>query len=311
MAIELLNSRAKQIAAYAAFSVFALAVCVYLTFPYDALKDRVQREAEDQGYSVAVGSIGPGLRGVTVHDLGISKKGNPGDKPSEPLRVDSVALRPSLFPPGVALHARALGGTISGSVGGLSDTVVRLSFDDLNLAEGNLKAFSGVDLSGVADGQLNLDIPRSPVPGSKATEPDLSLATGNVNLTIAGVNVNGGTLSIAIPMYGPEPTPIDLPKLAIGNIEGKLKFDKGAGTVETLSAKGQGLELLVTGKLKLAKRLAYAEPNLELRLKTEPEFMKSLGVYGTGLSSVMPADPKDPTWRVAKLSGYLARPSFR
>jgi len=66
----------------------------------------------------------------------------------------------------------------------------------------------------------------------------------------------------------------------------------------------------MTGTLKLAKRIEYGEPNIELRLKTDPEFVKSLGVYGAGLAALAP-DPKDPAWRVARISGYLGKPNFR
>ena len=301
----------KVVAGYIAFSVFALLFCLYLTFPYDAVRERVQREADGAGLYVKMGSLGPGLRGITATDVQVRKKllGNE-TKPAEPLMVKSISLRPALFPPGVAFHANALGGKVDGSVGGLGDTAVRVEWSGLDLSQGNMKAFSGVDLAGTVSGALSLDVPKATIGGGKSSEPDLGQANGSLKLALDGVQVNGGTVNVAIPMYGPEPTPVDLPKIGIGDIDAAMKFEKGTGNVERFSAKGNGLEASATGTLKLAKRLEYAEPNLEFRLKMDGEFIKALGVYSAALMA-MQSDPKDPAWRLARLTGYLGRPNFR
>ncbi|MBI3185218.1 MAG: type II secretion system protein GspN [Myxococcales bacterium] len=305
------TARWKVIVGYVAFSLAALVVSVYLTFPYEALRARVQAEAEAAGLYVKMGSIGPGLFGVRARQVQISKRATGAEeKPPEPLIIKSVSMRPTLFPLGVAVKADALGGSVSAEVGGLREVVVRASAEELNLSEGNVKGFSGLDLSGKAGGELELVIPLAAIGGSKVKEPDLGQASGKLTLELSEVTVNGGSVEIAIPMYGPEPTPVDLPKIGLGEVNGAIKFDKGAGTIEDFTVKGKGLEVKASGTLKLAKRLEYSEPNVEVRLKTDPEFSKSLGVYGMGLSA-LPPDPKDSSWRLARLTGYLGRPSFR
>jgi type II secretion system protein N len=102
---------------------------------------------------------------------------------------------------------------------------------------------------------------------------------------------------------------MDMPKIVLGDLNGKVKFDKGAGTIEELKGKSTDVELAITGTMKLAKRVEYSEPNLEIRFKTDPEFVKRLGLIGGGLSMV-PPDSKDPNWRLGRLSGYLNRPRF-
>lgn len=305
------TARWKVILGYVAFSLFALVVGFSLTFPYAALKQRVQAEADAAGLYVKMGSLGPGFFGVTATNVQVSKKAaGDEEKPPEALVLESVSIRPSLFPLGVSVSASALGGSVSAAVGGLGDVTVRLTARDLDLSQGNLKGFSGVDLSGRASADLSLSIPKSTIGGARVAEPDLGQASGSISLDLSGVTVNGGTLNVVIPMYGPDPTPVDLPKIGLGGIAGKLKFEKGAGTIEELGLKGQGIEANATGTLKLAKRIEFAEPNVELRLKTEAEFLRSLGVYGVAFSQ-LPADPKDPSWRKGRLSGYLGRPSFR
>ena len=49
---------------------------------------------------------------------------------------------------------------------------------------------------------------------------------------------------------------------------------------------------------------------MEIRLKPDPEIQKRLGLLGSAVSMIGP-DPKDPTWRLGRLTGYIGRPQFR
>jgi type II secretion system protein N len=300
----------KRALAYVAFGLFALIASFFLTFPYDALKDRVRNEADAAGYFVRIGSMGPGLFSVRASELQLSKKADPNaEKPPEALRIDSVSIGPSLFPPGVSVTAKLLDGSVKARVSGLSTTGVSVSIDDLDLSKGNMKGFSGIDFSGTIGGDIDLKIPKAAVGGGPA-EPDFGAATGTVALATKALSINGGTMSLVLPMYGAEPTPLDLPKIAVGDLEAKLSFDKGAGKVDELHTKSTDLEIQASGTLKLAKRLEYSEPNIEVRIKAEPEFVKRLGLIGSALSMIGP-DPKDPNFRLGRLTGYLGRPNFR
>jgi type II secretion system protein N len=301
----------KRIAGYSAFSLFALFVAFFLTFPYETLKERVRLDADTQGYIVKIGSLGPGFFSLRASDVKISKKptGAPDEVPPEALSLDSVSVGPALFPPGVAVSAKAFGGSISAKAGGLSNISVKISADDIDLSKGNLKGFTGIDFGGTIDLNAALTMPRISV-GGGPSEPDLGGATGNIVIETRGVAINGGTANVVIPMYGAEPTPLDLPKIVFGDIVGKLKFEKGAGTIEEFRGKSADLEVAITGTIKLAKALAYSEPNLEVRFKPDSEFQKRLGLVGSALSAVG-SDPKDPTWRLGRLTGFMGKPNFR
>jgi type II secretion system protein N len=300
----------KRAVAYSAFGLFALVVSFFLTFPYDALRDRVKLEAEAAGYFVRIGSMGPGLFSVRTTDIELSKKvPETEEKPAEPLRIDSVSIGPSLFPPGLHVSAKLLGGSASVRVSGINSVSVRAELDGLDLSKGNVKGFSGIDLAGEIDADVRIDVPKASVGGGPA-EPDFGQANGYVSIDAKGLTVNGGTMSLTIPMYGPEPTPLDLPKIAFGDLGGKVTVEKGAGKIEDFHGKSTDLEVNASGTLKLAKRLEYSEPNIEVRFKTEPEFVKRLGLIGSALSMVGP-DPKDPNYRMGHLTGYLGRPNFR
>ncbi len=301
----------KRIALYSAFSVFALFLAFFLTFPYETLKERVRIEADSQGYVVRIGSLGPGFFALRATDVKISKKstGAADEKPPEALIIDAVSVGPSLFPPGVAISAKAFGGSVGVKAGGLTSITVKVDADDVDLSKGNLKGFTGIDFGGTIDLTAALTMPRISV-GGGPSEPDLGAATGNIVIETRGVTINGGTANVVIPMYGAEPTPLDLPKIVFGDITGKMKFEKGAGTIEEFRGKSSDLEVGISGTIKLAKALAYAEPNLEVRFKPDSEFQKRLGLVGSALSAVG-SDPKDPAWRLGRLTGFMGKPNFR
>lgn len=293
-----------RIIGYAAFALFALVLMFFVTFPYDALKDRARMAAESSGYFLRIGSMGPGFFSVRAKNVEISKLSN-ADPPPESLKLDSVSVGPSLFPPGVAVNVKVLGGSIGVKASAFGAQRVKVDLDGLDLAKGNVKGFSGIDFSGQIDGHADLTLPRA-----STGEPDLTQATGTITLNTTGLAINGGTANITIPQFGPEPTPMDLPKIAVGDLTGKVKLDKGVATVDELASKSSDLELKVNGTVKLAKRLDYSEPALEVRLKPDPEFQKRLGLLGSALSMIG-ADPKDPTWRLGRVSGYVGRPQWR
>lgn len=299
----------KRIVAYTAFSFFALFATFFLTFPYDALKDRVRLEADTAGYFVRIDRMGPGLFAVKASDVQISKKSNV-EPPPEALKIDSLSVGPSLFPPGLAVKVNLLGGSIATRVSGFGTTRIKIDADDLDLTKGNMKGFSGVDFAGTLEAHVDLTIPRVSATPTGPAEPDLAQATGTVSLDAKALAINGGSANITIPQFGPDPTPVDLPKISVGELSGKIKIEKGAATIEEFKSKSSDLELNITGSVKLAKRLEYAEPNMEIRVKPDPEFQKRLGLLGSALSMIG-ADPKDPSWRMGRLTGYLGRPQFR
>ncbi|MCP3141368.1 type II secretion system protein GspN [Pyxidicoccus xibeiensis] len=313
-------ARWKVFLGYAAFAVAAFVFALFVTFPYDAIRARIVSEAAQAGLAVRIGSLRPGLAGITATQVRVSKPPQPlsadvvaslvsGEAAmlgpaelGEALTFDSVAMRPALFPPGVALRAETLGGTVTASVGLLGDMKVRAELDGLQVSGGNLKAFTGMELEGEVNGQLALTLPKG-----KSPEPDLSQADGELTLDSQGLVIKSG--KVAIPMGGGPGMPMDIPQVTLGNLTGRIKFEKGLGTVETLRLKGEDLEALATGTLKLGKKVEYSEPAMDVNIKLDPEAQKRLGAVAMGLT-ILPPDKKDPSFRAARLGGFLNRPTF-
>ena len=301
-------SRWKSIVGYLAFGVGSFVLLLYLTFPYEAVGKRLADEASAQGLSLQLVRPGAGLFGISASSVLISKKPEGADDNSpEPIVISAVSIRPSLSPLGVAFAGKLFGGKIRGSLGSMSDVSLRVELDGLNAADERLKALSGLDLGGRARGRLSLDIPKTPpTPNAKTREPDLSQAKGTLSMIGDQLVVNGGTLRV--PIDG-ELTPLDMPKISIGDLEAKIDFVKGLGTIEKFAAKGADVDLIATGTLKLSKRLEYSEPNVDIKMKLEPEFTRRLGIVAAGVST-LPEDRQNPGYRLARLSGFLGKPAF-
>ncbi|QDE82191.1 type II secretion system protein GspN [Myxococcus xanthus] len=311
-------ARWKILLGYAAFAVVAFVVGLLVTFPYDAIRKRLVSEAAQAGLAVRIGSLRPGLAGITATNVRVSKPPQPlsadtvaalsrgegmlgAAELGEPLVLESVALRPALFPPGIAMRASVMGGTLSASVGLLGDTRVKVTAEGLQASGGNLPAFTGLDLDGELNAALSLTMPKN------GAQPDLSQANGELTLDTRNLVIKGG--KVAIPMGGGSAVPMDLPQIDLGALTGRIQFVKGLGTVESLRLKSNELEALATGTLKLGKRLEYSEPGMDVNIKLDPEFQKRLGLVGAGVT-ILPPDKKDPSFRAARLAGFLNRPTF-
>lgn len=321
----------KRIVGYSVFAIVSLVATFFLTFPYEPLKDSIRTVASSLGYQVKFGSFGPGFFSLRATNVEVVKKndldlvaGMVGDvtglpiptgedliaHPQEPLMIDSISVGPSIFPPGVSVRIKLMGGSIISQVSGVSTKRVRIDAEDLDLSKGNLKAYSGIDFAGIVDAHVDLSFPAPAAGAAPGEPPDISASNGTISIETRDLAINGGTANITIAQFGPEPTPVDLPKIVIGELIGKLKIEKGISTVEEFNSKSADLEVKISGTVKLAKRPEYAEPNIEVRLKPDPEFQKRLGLLGSAVSMIN-ADPKDPTWRLGRLTGYTGRPQFR
>lgn len=297
----------KRRAAYAAFASFALVFGLFVTFPYDTLEELIRLEAASAGYEVKMGSLGPGFFGVRATDVKVSKTIPAGvEGVAEPLMIDSLSIRPALFPLGVSLSANLMGGDLDATFGGLGDLTVKVDADELDPSKGNFKAFSGVDLTGLISANVSMSIPKNQLPGQKVKQPDLGAASGTISLEGTQLAVNGGT--VTVPIMG-EPTPMDLPKILFGRLDGRMVFEKGSGTLELFDVKGDDIEIHGSGTMKLARNIDFSEVGLKVRLKAEDAFVKRLGLIGSGLS-MLPADPKEPAFRTASINGFLNRPQF-
>lgn len=291
-------------AAWAGLGVFLFAFFLAITFPYNAVRARLTAQAEEAGLLLHVDSLGPAFLGITARGVRIAfRDGVPGAD-ATPLRVDRLTLRPSLIPWGLGFSADLFGGQASGSVGIGSAPSFRLRATGLSLKKSALQAMTGVEVDGALDADVSLDVPAG---GARGAGPDLGAASGSVRLGGKGLAIQGGTVNVPV---GGQTMPQGVPAVNLGALEVELPFEKGLGTLKTFHVDGADLEVRATGTVKLARALAYAEPDVVFRLRPLPDFLRRLGPLGI-LFSQLPVDPADSAFRDARLTGYLGKPSIR
>ncbi len=301
--------------AYGAFGLFALFIAFFLTFPYDALEDRIKGEADAAGYFVRIGSLGPGLFSVRATDILISKKVAPttGDAPPpEPMRIDSLSIGPTLLPPGLSVTAKLLGGAASAKISGLSSLGVHIELEKLDVSKGNLKGFTGIDMAGEIDGDITLAVPKARRSCGGLAEPDFGQANGTFSLETK--NSDGerrhdepDAADVRARPDAARPAEDCLP----GDIVAKLSFDKGSGKIDDFlgqehrpRAGGERhAEAVEEDRLLRAEHRAALQGRARLR-----ETARAHRQRGCRWSA---PDPKDPNFRMGHLTGYLGKPNFR
>jgi type II secretion system protein N len=332
MPTETKTARWKVVLGYSAFSLFALILCFFLTFPYEALRAWAATEGLKAGYVVRIDKLRPGFLGLSAKSVRVSLPPAPlsaetvaaltsGDPDTarmlgpaelgEAVVIDSLFVRPTLFPPGVALQADALGGHIAADAG-YRGNKFHVKLDKLDPSQGNLKAFSGLDLEGTLSGTLSLDMPMTTGANGRAGPPDLSQADGELSLEGENLLLKGSVEGSGVASKGSPVAllfPGGLPQVPVGDLTAQLRFEKGLGTVDALKLGGDQLEIRGTGTVKLAKRFQYFEPAMDVKIRVEPELVKALGTAGLGLS-ILPPDKDDPKFRAGRLSGQMGKISF-
>lgn len=294
----------QRIAAWVGLGLFLFAFFLAVTFPYDAVRARIASEADAAGLWVRIDSMGPAFLGVSARGVRVGERPDGLGAPAQTVRVDRLTLRPSLIPWGVGFSASLFGGSAGGAIGTTTAPKLRVHFDHLALAKAGVAALTGVDAVGMLDGELSLDIPTT---GPRGGQPDLSQASGRLKLTGTGLEVKGGT--VTVPLMG-QPTPVDLPPVNFGRLDAEVPIERGTGTVRALRIEGPELDIQASGTVRLARALPYSEPDLTLRIRPSPDFLRRMGMIAAGFTQ-LPVDPTDSAYRNAKLTGYLGKPNVR
>lgn len=305
---------------YPAFFVLALWIALYLTFPGDALRDRVEVEARNRlGMEVQIGSASlAGLTGITLRNVSwLPNDATPppsstggeeaavaeGETAAAPVPVvdhrvvlDRVTVKARVLSllrgkQAFTFDIDAWGGNAEGRYEAASDGSfsVQAKLAGLDLAKAPLRPLAGIDLAGRLD---KADIVLT------STGKDLTKASGNLVLKGDELQLKGG-----------EVQGFTLPAMALGTLDGHVIIDNGKASFETFQLKGQDLEAAIDGSVRLGTKVATSTLSGRLKLKPSDEWWSK----NEGLKSM--ADFALPVgkdgWRTVSLYGQLGKPAFR
>ncbi|MCC7383565.1 MAG: type II secretion system protein GspN [Deltaproteobacteria bacterium] len=237
---------------YAGFFLASFIAGLYLTFPWDAAKERLLGLAETKtGMHFTAASLDSSwFTGVRAETVEITTK--PG---ATPIRLDWVKLRVKLL----SLITGKLGATVSLPLGkGEVDAAVVSSTDLLDV-EAHLKE---VQLDQVA---FLIEMAGLPLYGKVDLDADLvlgktdpKLTEGTLKLKTAGLGIEkGGKIGM-----------IPVPNLELGNLELEIPIKEGKAELKKTRVPGTDLELMLDGTL--SPQLPFSKTTLNLVLGLKP-----------------------------------------
>ena len=291
---------------YFFFFLVLTIVFTYLTLPFEKIKARYVKLAEDKYGVDIVGSIEKSwFTGLAIKNLRITPRGKPGEKVQE-TEIEEGAIRLSLLP----LFLGRLQGTLSlklAGSGGLQATVTRkggkLDVDakveglDLKSIPVLKRFMAGKTVEGVISGAVNATVARNPMDSS-----------GKVELTVE--NVKMSEFQVPIAQLGNQP--ITVPALALGNLRAELELTEGAALIKTLKFEGPAdVQASIEGYIQLREPMATSELVAYLKFKFADDFMKRNPKFTIlqGEASMKSAQRPDGFYGFS-LQGAIGQPQF-
>lgn len=278
--IAALRSKPIRIVAYSAFGVLSFFLGLYITFPSDAVAQRVNFEihSRSQG-SVSAEVTNPSLwRGMGVSARDVRLKIKRDEEDPVPVKLDRVRVSVDLLPlvtlnvrPRIAIEVgdADLGVAFSKSA---EQTDVEIDIDHFDLQRPPiLSGLAGLSLGGIleAEGALLL--------GSQTTE-----SSGSVQIELANASLGPGSLGgLTLPAA------IDL-----GTLKLSLSGEDGNVKISNFQQDGGQVSLEILGDLSLASSLGRSRFNGCLKFKfidTEflnqfPKLATAMEIAGAGLA---------------------------
>jgi type II secretion system protein N len=284
---------ALRYAGYAAFFLVSLLLSVYLTFPWDAAKDRLLDFASRQaGAQITAESLEPSwITGFTA-----TKVRYKTPAAEAPLEIDEVNARVKLLSLltgdiGVTASLPLAKGTIAADVVSSDpelDVDATISSVELALVPGLQEAI-GLPLGGKIDldGKIHLDT-KTP----KNSE-------GEIKLKGAGLEIlKGGKLS-----------GFPIPELAIGDFSWTVPIKEGKATFDKQEVKGENVELKIDGDIVMLSPFDRSQLKLFISFKPTDAFLKKEPILNALLANINRAKGSDGFYTYA-VNGTVKHPRF-
>lgn len=278
---------------YVLFFLVAFIFGLYVTFPWNAAKDRLlDMASKSSGMTITADELSPSwITGINAKNVKITPAGS-----KEPIVLETVTARAKVL----ALLSGKQGGEISLPIAkGTVDADVLMSEEtmvlhtksegvELALIPGLVEAIS-LPLTGTID--LDADL----VVGQK----DPKLTNGNIDLKVKGLRIEKGGKLSGFPV----------PELAIGDADWKIPVEAGKATLKNLRVAGESLELIVDGTINVLQPISRSTANLTISFKPTEKLLSSDPLLGALLNNLQRAKGSDGFYTYA-MSGGLKSPRF-
>ena len=246
-----------KILVYPLFAVLSLFLFLIILFPFESVKDRLATEIEQSlggQVSITIGGLAPSpVSGIILNEVEVRPD---GDTNAAPVKISKAKLTFGIFTlfSGVIevdYHLQIGKGWAEGScLWKRGNTRVALTMKDLDLALANIfTRQSGVELAGIADGAVQLEIyPEDPLRNSGKISLQMP------ELKILSVTIPGNFFEVPAMVLAQEGAPASKAEITInrGNIE-----------IKQIHFSGGDFELQTDGKIYGARKTENYRFNLK------------------------------------------------
>ncbi|HVU03124.1 MAG TPA: type II secretion system protein GspN [Polyangiaceae bacterium] len=294
-----MNPRLRNALRWTGYPLFYLACLVafsYVSVPWDRLKGALssgfnqssplRMDIEKLTWAFRFPGVVAKNVKFTGTSPGMDEKGKP--RPAPEYQVDELFARVSVFPllwgtTKMSYSIDGFGGSIDGSVKTSSDgRELDVEFDDVDAAKVPFVSdLLGIPIGGTLNGKVELKLPQD----------KLTMAEGSIDLKIADFTIADGKTKIR--------DMIALPKVRAGDFVMKADVTEGTLKITELTTKGQDLEVVSEGRIRLMDRFdaSLVEQNLRFKFsdayKGKDETTKSIfGAPGSTVPGLFDLDPK-------------------
>jgi type II secretion system protein N len=253
------------------FGLVVFLVAFMMAFPYERVKDQIVAIAAAQGLDMEVGSTGPTFGiGVVLKDVLLRTRPDPGKKasliPIERARIEVSPLAQLRGEFAYNLDVDALDGRIEANENAeKARSRTRLKTTELSLAQlPGVKEAINLPLAGRLS--VNLDLTK---PNHRNGE-----ATGSLSWTCAGCSVGDGKEKLKIASNPLLAEGMSFPRMSLGDLLGKITFQKGVGRLQGVHSRSPDGELFVDGEVRLADPVGYSYLDLYVRFKLSEALLR-------------------------------------
>ena len=271
------NKRLLRWIGYPALTLFVFVMTVHLSFPYGRIKDKIVAALSSE-YDVTIESVGPGIFPGRMVIKGMTLTTRPTQEGVKPvtLLVDRLKVNVgilALLGKKVSIKVDAVlgDGEVQGRIERSEDeTVIDMSTRDLPLDSiaGAAVLTGGAPITGGLEAKLSIRLPQG----------KWSTAEGKIEIACADCTIGDGLTKVRPVVPGQTNAftgeGFTLPKIKLGQVDGKIVINKGVACIETFHTKSPHGELRVDGGVRLADPFLQSSVQLYARFMLSDSFRK-------------------------------------
>lgn len=254
-----------------AFGFVVYLVSLVLFFPYGRIKEQVVAMLAMQNLDAEIEEAGPTLGvGVSLSNIKIATRPTDGSKPSR-FTIDSarVTMSPLASLRGEEaydLSADAFGGKLDVSYEAAPKrSAMTVAAKEIAMAElPGVREAINLPLAGTLELGIDLDLPTN----------RYGEAGGEIHWSCAKCAIGDGKSKLKIASNPLLAEGISVPRIDLGQLEGRVVVTKGVGRLQGVHAKGADAEIFVEGEVRLSDPPAMSYLDAYVRFKLSDALQK-------------------------------------